>query len=181
MSCASDMATSTMQTLRSRWFAIGVHVGLWVVFYLAVTHLGGKTPQFHIAESSSASSPEPVPVAKIDSLFASGQGAIPRAATNTLNPFFTKYFVPIPSPKPPEPTTRKIEVTYQGFYQAGDDLKHAVVNVAGDFVVASIGASIATNLFVADATLQNLILTNLSAQTNLLLLNAKKEIEIPIK
>ena len=175
------MAANFVQTLRSRWFAIGVHLGLWCVLYLAVTHLGGKTPQFHIADSASAPSPEPVPVAKMDSLFAPGQWAIPRAGSNTLNPFFTRYFVPIPSPKPPEPTTRKIELTYQGFYQAGDDLKHAVVNVGGDFVVASVGASIATNLFVADATLQNLVLTNLSAQTNLLLLNAKKEIEIPIK
>lgn len=173
------MVTPLMQTLRSRWFALGVHLGLWCVFYLAVTHLGGKTPQFRIAESGTVPAPVPVPVAKMDSLFAAAQW--PGAATNDLNPFFTKYFAPVPSPKPPAPTTRKIEVTYQGFYQAGDDIKHAVVKVASDFVVASIGAPIATNLFVADAGLQNLVLTNLTAQTNLLLLNAKKEIEIPIK
>lgn len=173
------MIAPLIQAMRSRWFTLGVHLGLWFVFYLAVTHLGGKTPQFHVADVSGAPSPEPVPVAKIDSLFASAPW--PHADTNDLNPFFTKYFIPIPSPKPPAPTTRKIEVTYQGFYQAGDDVKHAVVNVAGDFVVASIGAPIATNLFVADATLQNLLLTNLTAQTNLLLLNAKKEIEVPLK
>jgi hypothetical protein len=173
------MVTPLMQTMRSRWFAIAVHLGLWCVFYLAVTHLGGKTPQFRVAESGTVPALNPVPVAKMDSLFGADQ--LPQAQTNMVNPFFTKFFVPAPSPQPPVPTTRKIEVTYQGFYEAGDDMKHAVVKVGGDFVVASIGAPIATNLFVADATLQNLMLTNLTAQTNLLLLNAKKEIEIPIK
>ncbi len=168
-----------MQAMRSRWFAVAVHLGLWCVFYLAVSHLGGKTPQFHIAETGTPPAAEPVPVEKLAALFGTSQW--PHALTNTVNPFFTKYFVPVPSPKPPAPTTRKIEVTYQGFYQAGDDIKHAVVNVAGSFVVASIGAPIATNLFVAEATLQNLVLTNWTAQTNLLLLNAKKEIEIPIQ
>jgi len=167
--------------MRSRWFAIGTHIGLWCVVYLAVTHLGGKTPDFRIAESSASAPPGPVPVAKMDSLFSSGQWSIPQGGTNARNPFFTSYFVPVASPAPPPPTTRKIEVTYQGYYQAGDDMKHAVVKVADTFVVASIGASIATNLFVADANLQNLMLTNLNAQTNLLLLNAKKEIEIPIQ
>jgi hypothetical protein len=49
------------------------------------------------------------------------------------------------------------------------------------FVVAVIGAPITTNLFVADASLQSLLLTNHVAQTNLLPLNVKKEIEVPIK
>ena len=172
---------SFMQAMRSRWFALGTHAGLWCVVYLAVTHLGGKTPDFRIADSSATPPPGPVPVSKMDGLFSSGQWPIPPSATNGLNPFFTSYFVPVPSPAPPEPTTRKIEVTYQGFYEAGDDIRHAVVKVADTFVVASIGAPIATNLFVADANLQNLMLTNLNAQTNVLLLNAKKEIEIPIK
>ena len=170
-----------MQAMRSRWFAISTHIGLWCVVYVAVTHLGGKTPDFRIAESSASPPSGPVPVAKMDSLFSAGQWSIPQSATNTPNPFFTSYFVPVPSPAPPAPTTHKIEVTYQGYYEAGDDIKHAVVKVADTFVVASVGASIATNLFVADANLQNLMLTNLNSQTNLLLLNAKKEIEIPIK
>jgi hypothetical protein len=175
------MNSPLMQAMRSRWFAIGIHAGLWCVLYLAVIHLGGKTPDFRIAESSTAPSPGPVPVAKMDSLFTSAEWPISQGGTNTPNPFFTSYFVPAPSPTPPAPTTRKIEVTYQGFYTAGDDVKHAVVKVADSFVVASIGAPIVTNLFVADAGLQNLMLTNLTAQTNLLLLNTKKEIEIPIK
>ena len=57
-------------------------------------------------------------------------------ASKSLNPFFTRYFVPVPSPAT-RPTTRKIEVTYQGFYQTGDGPKHAIFKLAERFMVAS--------------------------------------------
>jgi len=169
------------QTLRSGWFAMSIHACFWVLLYLAVTSLGGRTPDFRIGTSYSPLPQSPAPVAKLAGLFSATQ--LPRLATetNSLDPFFTSYFVPPPSPTAPEPTTRKIEVTYQGFYQTGDGPKHAVVKVADAFVDASIGWPIATNVFVADATLQTLVLTNRTAQTNLLPLNIKKEIEVQLK
>jgi hypothetical protein len=115
------------------------------------------------------------------SLFSPAQWLSPPGLTNLSSPFLTTHFVPVASPAPPPPTTRKVEVTYQGFYQAGDTIKHVVVKVGDVFVAAVIGAPITTNLFVADASLQNLMLTNHVAQTNLLLLNTKNEIEVPIK
>jgi hypothetical protein len=175
------MIPPLLRTIRGRWFAIGVHVGLWCVLYLAVTHLGGKTPEFHIGDSSMPATAGPVPVSKMESLFSATQWPNPQAATNGANPFFTTYFVPVPSPPAPPPTTRKVEVTYQGYYQAGDDFKHAVVKLGDLYVVAIVGAQITTNLYVADANMQNMMLTNLATQTNVLLLNAKKEIEVPIK
>ena len=48
-------------------------------------------------------------------------------------------------------------------------------------MVTPVGAKVVTNWFVAEATLQSLTLTNLTAQTNVLTLNAKKEIEVPIQ
>ena len=72
-------------------------------------------------------------------------------------------------------------MTYQGFYQTGDDLKHAIFKLGEAYLVAPIGARIVTNLFIAEATMQTLTLTNLSAQTNILPLNAKKEIVVPIQ
>jgi hypothetical protein len=134
-----------------------------------------------VADSTVPPLPGPVPVSKMESLFGPVQSFNLSALTNISNPFFTAYFVPIPSPIPPAPTTRKIEVTYQGFYEASDLLTHAVVKIADAFVVASLGTQIATNLFVAEAGLQNLMLTNLAAQTNILILNTKKEIEVPIR
>ena len=107
-------------------------------------------------------------------LFSRPIGPIRKPLPIFANPFFTTHFVPAPSPAPPPPTTRKVEVTYQGFYQAGDTLKHMIVKVGDLFVAAVAGAPITTNLFMADASMQSLLLTNLDGQTNLILLNTKK-------
>src|ERR1035437_7052796 len=166
------------KVLRNRWFTAGVHAGFWLLLYLAVVNLGGKVPDLRDAEGLSTPPHSPVPVAGLERLFS--QGVWPKSLTDTnlLNPFVTRYFIP---QAPPPPTTRKIEVTYQGFYQTGDGPKNTIFKLGEAFMVAPIGARIATNLFIADATMQALTLTNLSAQTNILPLNAKKEIVVPIQ
>ncbi len=175
------MSTRIIQLLRSHSFAVTVHVGSWVLLYLVLVHLGGHAPEFREAAAYSVPLEDPIPVSKLGSLFSAAQWPHPLSDTNTVNPFQTLYFVPRPAPAPPPPTTRKIEVTYQGFYQTGNEPKQAVVKVADTFVIAPVGRAVATNLFIAQATMQSLTLTNLASQTNLLLLNAKKEIEVPIQ
>jgi hypothetical protein len=174
------MASVLLQTLRSRWFVIGVHVCLWVLLYLAVTNLGGRTPDYHAASLYSPAQQNPAPVAKLVTLFSPDWSKIV-GQTNGLSPYTTAYFVPAPAPVPPAPTTKKIEVTYQGYYQSGDSPMHAIVKVADTFVDVAVGAPVAPNNIVALVTLESMTLTNLDAQTNLLRLNVKKEIEVPIK
>jgi hypothetical protein len=53
--------------------------------------------------------------------------------------------------------------------------------VADAFVVSSVGGPVATRLFVADAGMQTVVLTNDLGVTNLLRLNTRQEIEIPLK
>ena len=48
-------------------------------------------------------------------------------------------------------------------------------------MVARVGALVATNVYVANAGLGTVVLTNTTAQTNVLALNAKNEIEVPIR
>ncbi|HLH53784.1 MAG TPA: hypothetical protein VKY92_09230 [Verrucomicrobiae bacterium] len=175
------MLSPLLTAVRSRWFSTAVHVGLWCVLYLALIHLGGKTPEFRVADSANPPPPGPVPVGNMEGLFSPAQWPSPSGMTNTHSAFYTTYFVPVPAPAPPPPTTRKVAVTYQGFYEAGDTVKHVIVKIDDSYVAAVIGGPVTTNLFVADASLQNLVLTNQSAQTNLILLNAKREIEVPIK
>ncbi len=177
-----SMAQKLLQVLRGRWTVLCLHAGFWLLLYLALAHLGGSTPGFREGPAQAAASPPLVPVAKLEPLFAPDQ--IRRAIcnpTNTPNPFFTTYFVPPAPAPPPPPTTRKIEVTYQGFYQTADGPKHAVLNVAGGLMIARVGALVATNVYVADASLLSVILTNTTAQTNILSLNTKKEIEVPVR
>ena len=166
------------KTLRSRWFVAGVHAGLWLLLYLAVTNLGGKAPDFRDADAVATPPQSPAPVAGLERLFSPGVWPKSLSDTNRLNPFVTRYFIP-PAPLPP--TTRTIEVTYQGFYQTGAGPKNTIFKLGDAFLVAPIGARIATNLFIAEATMQALTLTNLAAQTNILPLNAKKEIVVPIQ
>ena len=149
-----------------------VHAGLWLLLYLAITNFGRKAPDFRDADAVANPPQGSVPVAGLERLFSPGIWPQSLIDTNRLNPFST--------PAPPPSTTRKIEVTYQGFYQTGDAPKHIIFKLGDAFKVATVGARIATNIFIAEATMQAMILTNLSAQTNILPLNTKKEIVVPI-
>jgi hypothetical protein len=171
-----------IQMLRSRWFAVGVHAGLWLLLYMAITRLGGKAPDLRENQLTSLPARSLLPTERLEPLFSANQWPTLLANTNLLNPFITRYFVPAPTPAPAPPSTmRKVEVTYPGFYQTAESPKHAFLKVAETLVNAPIGAPVVTNLFVAEATMQSLLLTNLAGQTNLLLLNTKKEIEVPLR
>ncbi len=176
------MSTVVQQILRNRWFILGVHAALWLLLYLGIANLRGRAPAFRQAESPPPPTQSALPVLKLEPLFASGQVAQSICTpTNANNPFFSRYFVPPAPPAPPPPTTRKIEVTYQGFYQTAEGPKHAVLNLAGGLMVVRVGALLATNVYVADASLQSVVLTNTTAQTNTLTINSKTEIEVPIR
>jgi hypothetical protein len=157
---------------------VGVHAGLWFLLYLTLTHLRGKAPDFR--EMGAAANPpqSPAPVAGLERLFLPGIWPKTLVQTNLPNPFYTLYFVP---PPPPPPTTRKIDVAYQGFYQSAEGTKQVGFKLDNVFKIAPIGAQIATELFIADATIQALMLTNVAAQTNIIGLNTNREIIIPLK
>lgn len=165
------------QTFKSRWFVTVLHAGLWLLLALAVLRLRGTSP--HLLETTSHTSPAqtPVPVARLENLFA--PELLPNYGdTNSPSPFATRHFIP-PTPLPP--TTRKVEVTYQGFYQTGEEAKHVFLQVDSALVVSLVGSRVATDLFIAEATLKTLTLTNAAAQTNVLTVNAKKVLEVPVK
>lgn len=174
------MPSAFTQTVRSRWFALVIHLGLWLLLYLTLVNLRGTAPPYR--NVNSGLSPQvPVPAGKLSGLFLGDP--LPPPGTNTsANPFFTEHFVPPPTPAPPPPpTSRKVEVTYQGFFESTENVRHAVMVVGKDLVIAKTGALVETNVFVSQAGLQVLTLTNLAAQTNLLPLNVKTVIEVPIK
>ena len=167
-----------VQTIKSRWFGTVLHAGLWLLLALAVLRLRGTTP--HYLETSSHTSPaqNPVPVSRLEKLFAPGSWFKPPNETNSPSLFATRHFIP---PTPAPPTTRKVELAYQGFYQTGEDSRHVFLQVDGALVISLVGDRIANDLFIADAALQTLTLTNAAAQTNVLTLNTKKSVEVPVK
>lgn len=169
--------------LRSRWLVLGVHAGLWGLLYLAAVGLRGNSIPFGERSASSVHARTPAPITRLASLFSAQAWPNPHEQTNQLDPFFTLHFIPAPKPPapppPPPPTTRKIELTYLGFYQTEGAPKQVIAKLADSFLVAPIGTKLTANLFAADATMQTLTLTNSSAQTNLLQLDAKREIDVP--
>ena len=169
-----------VQILRSRRFAICVLAGFGLLLYLAAARFGGKAPLFRDATAVSAPALSPVPVAKLDSLFSSGVWPRTVVDTNLAGPFFTRHFIPPPQPPPPPPTTRKVEITYLGFYQS-DGPPHAMIKLADEFIDRAVGTYVSTNWLIGDATFKTLTLTNLAAQITLLPLSEKKEIEVPIQ
>ena len=171
-----------VQIMRSRWLVLTVHLGIWLLLYLSVAGLSGNTPRFREADGSQPAVRNPAAVDKFAALFsaAAERGIFP--ATNTMSPFFTRHFIPSPAPPPAAPTTRKVELTYQGYYVLSENgARQAILKLADSFVVTPVGAKVTANLYVADAGMQMLILTNPAAQTNLLPLNLKKELEVPIQ
>jgi len=169
-----------IHALRSRWLIAGFNVALWLLVYLSAFNLGGKAPPYSEADSSGPPSQTLPPVGKLAPLL--GTGIWPKSIidTNALSPFFTRHFIPPAAPTPPPPTTKKVELTYQGFYQTADGPKQTIVKMGDSFLITSPGTKVTANLFIADATMQSLTLTNTSQQTNILTLNTKKEIEVPL-
>ena len=172
------------QLLRSPWLAALIDAGLWLLLGLAVLGLRGKAPEFHEADSLGNPAHVSPPLSKLDVLFWQQLSTRPVKDTNALNPFFTRHFIPSPTPPtppPPAPTTKSIDVSYQGFYETSDGPKHAVMKLGDAFIDSQVGSRIATNWFVAQATVQAVTLTNTTSQTNIVPLNAKKQIEVPIR
>lgn len=167
-----------IQTLRSRWFAALVHAGLWLLFGLAVAALGGRAPRYIEVVTVSAAYPDPIPVVRIRGLFGPPAPLTSLEATNLVDPFFTKHFMP---PVLPPPTTRKVQLTYHGFFETADGPKVALVQVGDAMVPATLGAKAVANLLVADITWQALKLTNSAAQAYALPLNGTTEVEVPIQ
>ena len=175
------MKQPLLQTLKNRWFAGFIHAGIWVLVLLAAIGLTGKMPDVHEEEAFSAPAQDPVPVGKLNQLLAPGAWPKLTLDSNHAGAFFTRHFVPPPVQTPPVPTTKKFELTYQGFYQAADSIPQTIIKIGDAFVVRPVGARVISNLFVGGVSFQALVLTNEASQTNILLLNTKKEVEVPIK
>jgi len=177
------------ETLRQRWFSVCLQVGLWVLLLLAVFSggRGGHLPEFQEAGTGPGRVTTPVPVARLKRLFAVANQEGMVVNPPALGLFKTTHFVPAgqpppaqPLPAPPPPTTQKIELTYQGYYQAGDSPKFALLRLGDKLVSIPLGGRVVTNLFVVDAALKTLTLTNSAVQTNVLNLNTKQIVEVPL-
>lgn len=168
-------------TLRSRWFAGAVHAAAWLLLLLILLHAGGRQPLYREARYDPASVTSPVPVGRLEALSAAADAVM--NSTNTLasrSVFDTTYFIPQTPPPPPPPTTRKVELTYLGFFRTGDQTPRALIRFGDALASVPVGAPVVTNWHIAGVTSTMLTLTNTGAQTNSCALNAKLVLEVPL-
>jgi len=168
------------ETLRSRWFSAGLHAGLWLLFVMVVAGLGGRRPQFTETDADPLAIQKPVPVAKLELLFAPDNWPKHVVDSASQNVFATLHFKPPVVPVPP-PTTRRVELTYQGYYQSGDGPQRTMLRMGDAMVAVPVGAVVVSNLWVASAGFKTLTLTNSAGQTNVLAVNVKQNVEVPLK
>jgi len=175
------MTSNITKAIRSRWLAVITHGALWLLLYLAVMSFRGSPPPMHEGESVNNRIEKTAPVDKAEQLLAMKNWPQLTNLTNSVNPFFTRHFIPPPAQPPPAPTTKKIELVYLGFYTSDGSKRQAMAQLATNFLVAPVGSKVTADLFVADASFMTLTLTNSTSQTNILTLNVKKELEVPIQ
>ena len=168
---------------KNQWLAAFLPSGLLVLLVPICADLGGALPEPPTARPRTALTPPVRPVAKIAELFSAASLGRLAPSTNAANPFYTTYFQPPPPPPPPpvapKPTTRKISLVYQGFYQTAAGLKKAFVQADDRLLVEAVGNPIIGDLVVIDIGLRALTLKNSAARTNVLEFNIKQEVEIP--
>ena len=141
-------------SLRTRGVAIGVHIVLWVLLYLALSGFRAQPPEYREAEASPTPVQSPVPVAKLDQLFSVAGIANVMPPTNIPSLFFTKYFAPNQGQPSPPPTTTKIALTYEGFYQTADGTPQTMVRL-GDAHIVLVFVTIALVVLHVGAALKH--------------------------
>ncbi len=106
-----------------------------------------------------------------------------RPLTNTANPFFTLAIQPAPppTPPPPPPATRKVSVTYRGFFETSARVRRALVKVADKEVIVGKGDEILADFVVVEIELRHLGLTNGTGGAVKLDFSKPNSIEVPAK
>jgi len=160
---------------RDRWIATLLLVGLLTLLVLVLSDYGIGLPQFPRPARESENSLIPISEAQLEELLAPGGVPVLRS-TNLSNPFFTAHFQP---PKPPPPTTRKVSMIYQGFFQSTDGDKQAFVRVDDANLTVALGAPIVADLAVSEINVRTLTVTNSASRTNVLEFNQTVSLEVP--
>jgi len=158
-----------------------VHLVAWALLILAIAGLGGASVNRNEKTSPGPAPRLILPPAALARFFDPKAAFTPPADTNGWDPFFTLHFIPKQAPPAPPPTTRKIDLTYLGYYQTDGKARRVMVRSGTNLLDTPVGTRLTANLFAAEATMQTLVLTNPAAQTNTLALNLARELEVPIK
>lgn len=158
--------------------ALACLVCVSVLLFLLLSQLGGKIPERPALPSFAFRSFKSVKTAPITELLSSRIYGRLQPATNQANPFYSIQLFP---PTPPPPKTRKVEVVYQGFFSTSHGEKFAYVLTNNALLIGQVGASVVTNLNIADMNMAGLILKDPAGKEVFLPFNTKQNLEVPVQ
>jgi hypothetical protein len=161
---------------RDRWIASLLLVGLFTLLLLVLRDYGVGLPRFPQPNRHPDTALFPVSNEQLEQLLANT--AVPSLhSTNASSPFYTTHFQP---PSPPAPTTRQVNMIYQGHFQSTDGDKQAFVRVDDADRTIALGQSIIADLAVSAIQSRTLTLTNSASRTNVLEFNQSVSVEVPV-
>jgi hypothetical protein len=163
------------------WRSALVTLGSVGLMAFSLLHLRGRMPELKPIPADRGPVLDFVAPEKVRRWFDPAELARPATLTNVDNPFFTRHFEPPPKPKPkPPPTTRKIKLLYQGSIRTSEERQHAFIRAEGKTLVVTNGQHLVANLGVQRISLNQVILTNTSGQTNILVFRVPAQVVVPI-
>ncbi len=157
-------------------------VGVAGLLFVVIRDYSTGMPPFPRGSRSSVPLAASIPVARFPELFTVAQ--VPRlaAASNQVSVFHTTAFQPAPPPPPPPPpTTRKVALTYLGFFELAEGPRRVVVQVGDSVVVGALGSNVVADLAVSQMEFDSLVLTNREGKTNRLEFKKKQTVEVPVQ
>jgi hypothetical protein len=163
------------------WQSAVVTLGSVGLMALSLLHLRGRHPDLKPIPADRGPVLDFVAPEKVRRWFDPAEIARPATLTNLDNPFFTRHFEPPPKPKPkPPPTTRQIELLYQGSIRTSEERQHAFIRAEGKTLVVTNGQHLVANLGVHRISLNQVLITNTSGRTNVLIFRKPTKVVVPI-
>lgn len=164
---------------RSYGVAAAVFTAGLLVLILLVQDFGDSPtnlPRFEPVATTIALGPTN---SRLADLFTPAALAASALATNLPPPFATTFFQP-PPPKPaPAKKTRKVTLTYNGFFETSSGEKRAYVMVGGALAMLPPGAPVVSDLMISNIQRAELTLMRAGTQAVTVPFRGSQEVEIP--
>lgn len=149
------------------------------LLFLVVREFGTNLPGTPSAPTNGVATVR-LPTRGFEGIFDPGRFPSLALHSNESGNFYTSHFQPPAAPKPKPPTTRRVDLTYLGFLEAGGGPRRAVVDLAGQQTLVPAGSNLIANLAVGGIELRTLTLTNPEAVSHILQFNVKTNLEVPL-
>jgi hypothetical protein len=163
---------------RDRGLTVLLLVSAGLLVYLVVRDFGSGMPDEPRLSTGVAPPLAVLPTREFAGLF--GAVSTQRVAAASGG-FHTTHFQPPPKPSPPAPTTRTVEATYLGYFEAGGRPRRAIVRLGEAQAIIPAGSNLVADVFVSGIAMRTLTLTNAAGATNVLAFDVKTNLVVPIQ